>query len=61
MSFSYQGTKAPAMESFTIGSTAITLKDIVHDNTHNLVKVAFSETLTNEQFNWVCERFKISK
>jgi ribosome-associated toxin RatA of RatAB toxin-antitoxin module len=57
MSFSCPDAAMPEMEVFTIGNTAISLKETVHDRARNLLNVSFSDPLNDEQYRRLREFF----
>lgn len=61
MSFSCNGAPVPDIRNFTIGNTAIMLREIVHDEACKMVSVSFSDPLDNEHYRWVRERFSMAE
>lgn len=58
MSLSVQGAAPPRLESFSIGSTPLPLKRVVHDGERNMVNVYFQNPLNSQQLQQVREYFK---
>jgi ribosome-associated toxin RatA of RatAB toxin-antitoxin module len=58
MRLAVQGSEPPSMESFTIGTTTLPLRQVVHDGKRNMVNVYFQNPLNNQQLQQVREYFK---
>ena len=60
MHFAVQGSEMPALDTFTIGNTAIPLKTLARDQDGTTMSAGFSDALDDRQFEWMRERFKVA-
>jgi ribosome-associated toxin RatA of RatAB toxin-antitoxin module len=61
MSFSDAENPLPDLETFTIGNTAIPLKEVVRDAARNRTSVSFAEALDDDQYRRLREHFGAAK